>query len=106
MLGGGVAGVTVARTLSERGVEVALFESSPRLGGLHRSVAIEGVHYDIGAFFFDDEHDFFVTFSELRPRFVAVPLRQAALTPEGRLGSYPPSVLEYAREHGPACATT
>jgi len=46
ILGGGMAGVTTARTLHQRGYDIHLYEAAPRLGGLCRSDVVEGFVYD------------------------------------------------------------
>jgi len=48
VLGGGLAGVTVARLLHERGHEVRVFEREGRIGGLCRSRTEEGFTFDTG----------------------------------------------------------
>lgn len=42
ILGGGITGVSLARFLSDRGVDWQLFEASERLGGLCRSETVDG----------------------------------------------------------------
>ena len=57
VLGGGIAGCTVAAELARSGrVSVTLFERAPRLGGLHRSERAGGFVFDIGAFVFVEGH--------------------------------------------------
>ncbi|MEO6047721.1 MAG: NAD(P)-binding protein [Candidatus Kapaibacterium sp.] len=66
ILGGGVAGVVTARELSnDPDLEIELLEKEDSLGGLQRSVEINGAWYDIGAFVFDREHQLLRTFPEL-----------------------------------------
>ncbi|HWQ68254.1 MAG TPA: FAD-dependent oxidoreductase [Methanospirillum sp.] len=48
ILGGGLAGVTLARLLSERGEDILVLEQEPRIGGLCRSVTTDGFTFDIG----------------------------------------------------------
>ncbi|MDD1729107.1 MAG: NAD(P)-binding protein, partial [Methanospirillum sp.] len=48
ILGGGLAGVTLARLLSEQGEEVQVLEQESRIGGLCRSVTNDGFTFDIG----------------------------------------------------------
>jgi monoamine oxidase len=49
VIGGGLSGVSVARELCQRGLDLALFEARPRLGGRVESVACEqGTALDLG----------------------------------------------------------
>ena len=48
VLGGGVAGLTLAEKLSSAGVHVTLLEKSDRLGGLSRGILIDGTRVDLG----------------------------------------------------------
>jgi len=48
ILGGGLTGITLARLLSQKGVEVTVLEREPSLGGLCRSVCDSGFTFDIG----------------------------------------------------------
>ena len=49
MVGGGVAGLVIARDLARAGVEVTLLEASDRLGGQLASVTVAGIEVDAGA---------------------------------------------------------
>ncbi len=48
ILGGGLSGITLARLLSQKGVEVTVLEREPVFGGLCRSVSKSGFTFDIG----------------------------------------------------------
>lgn len=48
ILGGGLAGVTLARLLSEKGDEIQVLEKESRIGGLCRSMTTDGFTFDIG----------------------------------------------------------
>jgi protoporphyrinogen oxidase len=48
ILGGGLAGVTLARLLFEKGDDVQVIERESRIGGLCRSISIDGFTFDIG----------------------------------------------------------
>src|SRR4026208_1485915 len=47
VLGGGITGSAVAKTLRERGYEPHVFESEPRVGGLCRSEVQDGFVHDL-----------------------------------------------------------
>lgn len=100
VLGGGVAGVVVASELSRSSaVEVDLYEQNTRLGGLHHSVEVDGLHYDIGAFLFDREHALIKAFPFLRPHFHEVDHRSLVMTQSGSLDIYPMSMRGYIEDH-------
>ena len=44
IIGGGLAGLTAALALAERGITVTIFEASAQLGGRARTVAIDQLH--------------------------------------------------------------
>ena len=49
VIGAGPAGATAAYLLAKRGVEVDLYEASPHVGGMSRSIELWGQIVDIGA---------------------------------------------------------
>ncbi len=104
VLGGGAAGVVAAKELSSRGAQVDLYEREKQLGGLHRSVVVDGDAYDIGVFIFSERHALVASFPELRPMFVSTPVPHVSLSPAGSVHSYPFSVDAYLRAHGVAHA--
>ncbi len=100
VLGGGVAGTVVASELSRSSaIEVDLYEQNTRLGGLHHSVEVDGLHYDIGAFLFDREHALIKAFPFLRPHFHEVDHRSLVVTQSGALDIYPMSMRGYIENH-------
>jgi protoporphyrinogen oxidase len=101
ILGGGPAGVVLANELATGGrFEVDLIEREDRLGGLHRSVALGGLVYDIGSFAFETGHEFLRAFPRLYELFVRVTYRRRSLTPSNRVDIYPLSLRGYLRDHG------
>lgn len=48
ILGGGIAGLTAALELQQRGMRVAVLEKSPVVGGLARTLVRDGYRFDIG----------------------------------------------------------
>ncbi|MDO9490042.1 MAG: NAD(P)/FAD-dependent oxidoreductase, partial [Sphingomonadaceae bacterium] len=87
-----MAGCIVAGELARNGARVDLYERGDRLGGLHHSPVIDGLAYDVGAFFFDAGHQVFKTFPGLLDRFVPVRVRQVSVSPGGFLDTYPLSI--------------
>lgn len=101
VLGGGAAGVVVADELARRGAIVELFERNSVLGGLHRSVAVDGDVFDIGAFFFNPDHALIASFPAIQPLLVPVRASPVSITPSGAFDFYPLSPRGYLKSHGP-----
>jgi protoporphyrinogen oxidase len=100
VLGGGAAGVVASAELAARGAIVELFERAPSLGGLHRSVVIEGDAFDTGAFVFNDDHTLVKTFPALKHLYFPARVGHTTLTPGGSLDRYPVTLRGYVNEHG------
>lgn len=101
VLGGGITGTVLARELAKAPhISVDLIERAPRLGGLHRSVTIDGTVYDIGAFVFYHTHSIFKTFPEVQELCVSVQSKYVSITPSGRLDSYPMTIRGYIADNG------
>ena len=47
IVGGGIAGLTAALRLAERGFSVTIFEKGPLMGGNLSAVQRNGVYYDV-----------------------------------------------------------
>lgn len=102
VLGGGVAGTVAARELAaSEGFEIDLLEQKDTLGGLHRSIELEGLNYDIGTFLFDRSHTFLQTFPELYRSFVQTEHLGLSITGRGTIDHYPMTIRGYLRDHGP-----
>jgi protoporphyrinogen oxidase len=100
ILGGGAAGVVAANELAARGAAVSLFEREPHLGGLHRSVEIDGDSFDIGAFLFSSEHALITSFPEFASLFLPADAAHLSMTPRGTFDNYPISLGGYLRTYG------
>lgn len=101
VLGGGVSGVVIARELARTPTfRIDLLERNPELGGLHRSVEIEGAWYDPGAHLFDPDHPLLRAFPVLYDRFVPVRHFPLSLTRRYSLDAFPFSLRGYARDYG------
>lgn len=100
VLGGGAAGVVAAQELAARGATVDLIERQEQLGGLHRSVVLDGDAFDTGVFLFSHKHEFVKSFPALRSEFISVNSPRLSLTPDGTLDKWPISAGGYLRSHG------
>ncbi len=101
VIGGGPAGVSAAAfALKNEFKDVTILEHENRLGGLHKDVEINGVHYDIGAFFFYNEHCLISLFPELRKILVPVDgSKQLSLTAKFNTDIYPVTLTKYFKEN-------
>jgi hypothetical protein len=102
VLGGGVSGVIMAKHLADKETfAVDLIEKQERLGGLHRSIRLEGLVFDIGGFAFAHEHELLRSFPFLYDRFVPVQVEWLSVTNSGNVCRYPITVQSYLRDNGP-----
>lgn len=96
-----MAGVVLAKELSrDPSFTIELIENQSQLGGLMRSVQVNGATYDIGAFNFDENHQMFKTFPFLWPHFIRVPIRAACIRLPGSLDGYPATFKGYSSDFG------
>jgi Protoporphyrinogen oxidase len=101
VLGGGVSGVVLAKRLADKGIAaVDLIEKEERLGGLHRSIRVENLTFDIGAFLFSQEHELLKSFPTLYDCFVPVHPVSLSVTPSGNVCQYPITLQSYLRDNG------
>lgn len=102
IIGGGVSGTSAAAFAIQSGFSsVTLIESTNTLGGFHKDVEIDGLHYDLGAFFFWPSHNLLNLFPELREIFVnAESSKHLSLTNGFEIDAYPPTLSKYAEENG------
>lgn len=80
IIGGGIAGLTIGYRLSKKGYSVTIFEKEPQVGGLARTVAIEGKQ--IEAFY----HHFFKGDRELLNLLAELGLEDRILWQQSRQG--------------------
>ncbi len=92
VLGGGVSGLSAARLLTDKGVDVTLYEKNPTVGGLARSRFTDGYLYDPhGGHIFNSKHPEVVdwVFSILPKENWQFTVRNAKIFFDGRYVSYP-----------------
>ena len=103
VLGGGVAGVTLASELARsEAADVTVIEKDRVLGGLHRSTQLDGCTYDIGTFLFSSDHELFKTFPEIERGFRPVEVECVAIRKPGSIDRYPLSLSGYMQDFGVA----
>ncbi len=101
ILGGGVAGVVAAKYASKKGFnDVCLIEKETKLGGLHKDIEIDGIHFDIGAFFFDVSHTVLEVFPLKNYMWNINNFTCLSLTNKGNLDLYPVTMKGYLKEWG------
>jgi protoporphyrinogen oxidase len=103
ILGGGVAGAVAAQHAYKQGIfeNICLIEKENYLGGIHRDVEINQIHYDIGSFFFSSHHELINIFPELTEILVTLDeYKFRSLTNNGTLDYYPPTASHYVKDNG------
>ncbi|MGR3378848.1 FAD-dependent oxidoreductase [Salipiger abyssi] len=89
ILGGGIAGLSAADTLSARGYNILVIEGSDKCGGTHRSTEIGPYTFDAGSIFYEDNARLFSLAEGLRDLCPPVRRVQRRITPDGQLKHYP-----------------
>lgn len=102
IIGGGPAGVSAAKFALQNGFSnVAILEASQVLGGLHKDIEINGLHYDLGAFFFWENHNILALFPELKNVLIyAESTKYLTLTQGLNIDQYPLTLKLYLKENG------
>ncbi|ACT96609.1 NAD(P)-binding protein [Dyadobacter fermentans] len=102
IVGGGPAGCAAASYALKKGFQnVTLLEAAASLGGLHRDVEIDGLHFDLGAFFFWNHHQVFSLFPGLREKMIhAGSSGHLSLSNDFNFDRYPITLRGYVKEHG------
>ena len=102
VLGAGVAGLTAARLLVDRGARTVLvLDEYPQPGGSQRSYDIHGYTFDIGAFYFWDAMPFFQLFPEVRATCARARVAIERVTPQRTISRYPLSIRAEVFARGP-----
>ena len=92
VLGGGVAGLSCASLLADKGFDVTLFEKEGRIGGLCRSTVVDGYTFDFcGGHVFNSKYSFVKdwVFSKLYKSLWHYSARNAKILCGDRLVNYP-----------------
>ncbi|MDJ0532447.1 MAG: NAD(P)-binding protein [Xenococcaceae cyanobacterium MO_207.B15] len=103
ILGGGVAGITLASELSKYSIfDIDIIEKSSVLGGLYRNVNIGNLNYDIGLFLFSSNYGLFEFYPKIVDLYVPVncKLLRSSLTSRGNIDRYPMSIEGYIEDYG------
>jgi protoporphyrinogen oxidase len=102
VLGGGVAGVVASAYAVEKGInDISLIEREDFLGGLHRDNIVDGLHFDIGAFFFWPFHKVLEVFPEIKNVMYRIESTNFwSLTEKGSIDFYPPTAKGYINDWG------
>lgn len=100
VIGAGPTGLTAAKHLADAGYMVDLLERTDRVGGLHRSVEIDGLHYDVGTFVFFEGHGLIEAFPSVKPMMVPINYAPRSITPKGNIDRYPFTFRRYLKDNG------
>ncbi|MGJ5672060.1 MAG: NAD(P)-binding protein [Nostochopsis sp.] len=101
ILGGGIAGAVAAKYAQKKGFKkIDLIEKETILGGVHKDIKIEGLHFDIGTFFFDTSHTAFKVFELKEQMWYIQDFNCLSLTNNGNLDLYPVTIKGYIKEWG------
>lgn len=102
IIGGGPSGCSAAAQALKSGFQqVVVLESSMNLGGLHKDIEINGLHFDLGAFFFWNHHQILKLFPGVRQYLVyAESSRHLSLSDYYHVDQYPLTLKGYVNDHG------
>lgn len=89
VLGGGIAGLGVARGLSARGHSVIVINAEREIGGTHRSRVFGPYTFDLGSIFYEEEALIFQVFPGLRDLCPRVMRLERRLSPKGEVLNHP-----------------
>lgn len=89
VLGAGIAGLSAAHRLSERGLDVTVIDQADRAGGAHRSCHIGDFTFDLGSFFYEDGARIFELAPQIREQCPKVLRVQRRIAPTGSILHYP-----------------
>lgn len=102
VIGAGPAGLTAAYALAQRGLPVTILEASSVCGGISRTVAVEGCHYDLGGHrFFSKNGDIEALWDELASEPLLERARLSRIYYDGKFYDYPLRIGNALRNMGP-----
>ncbi|WP_246543278.1 FAD-dependent oxidoreductase [Novosphingobium profundi] len=97
VLGGGIAGLSAAQTLTAAGMQVTLVEAEASCGGTHRSHAIGPYTFDVGSIFYEANARLFALAPGLKEMCPTISRQQRRIAPGGELLHYPLEPREFLR---------
>ncbi|MCJ1962758.1 protoporphyrinogen/coproporphyrinogen oxidase [Novosphingobium mangrovi (ex Hu et al. 2023)] len=97
VLGGGIAGLSAADSLSKAGMRVTVIEERDACGGTHRSRSIGPYTFDVGSIFYESSARLFNLAPGLREMCPQIIRRQRRIAPGGTLAHYPLEPREFLR---------
>lgn len=101
VLGGGISGITTAMKLAQtKKATIDLYEKYERTGGLQRCTLINEYCFDIGAFIFWDDYDFFNTFPTTKELFRNIDVIEKKISQKNNVQHFTFTIGEFLRENG------
>lgn len=101
ILGCGVSGLILARTLTDQGYKVLCVDEYDHAGGNHITDIVDGMEFDIGSIYFHEMDRQFQYFPELRDACIENPIKLLKVGRNGKLTPYPFSIKHDVLDRGP-----
>lgn len=106
ILGGGPAGLSAGKILTDAGVDVVAFEKDDDVGGLSRTHETDGFRFDLGGHrFFTKKNQLNQFLQELLPGELLMVDRSSKIYLRGKYFNYPPTIMNAFFGFGPWMAT-
>ncbi|GAB4364060.1 MAG: hypothetical protein Kow0026_28850 [Oricola sp.] len=102
VLGCGVSGLIIARTLTDQGHTVLCVDEYGHAGGNHITDIVEGMEFDIGSIYFHERDLQFRYFPELGDACIEKPVKLVKIGRNGRFAPYPFSFRHDVLDRGAA----
>ena len=92
ILGCGVSGLVAAKILTDKGHSVKVIDHYEDPGGNHITRIVDGMEFDVGSIYFNEQDDQFRHFPELKAVCLPRSVRLEKVSPTGQVSRYPISL--------------